>query len=77
MYDSFSGRDRCRIGNRFLPNNMSVLARYTGKAFCGTYSPDGNYFISACQGKLENQSSEIGTGIGSFFSCCRPADTSL
>lgn len=46
---SFSHGERCHIGNRYLPNEMSVLARYPGKAFCGTYSPDGNYFISACQ----------------------------
>lgn len=49
-YDSFSSRERCKIGNRYLPNEMTVLARYGGKAFCGVYSQNGDYFISACQG---------------------------
>jgi len=30
---------------------MKTVATYHSKAFCGTYSKDGNYFLSACQGE--------------------------
>ncbi|XP_071824692.1 DDB1- and CUL4-associated factor 11-like isoform X2 [Apostichopus japonicus] len=33
----------------FLPNNGTELDRFPSKLFCGTYSQDGNVFLSACQ----------------------------
>ncbi|KAK7788866.1 hypothetical protein R5R35_013446 [Gryllus longicercus] len=45
----FSFGDRCRITGSYLPNSMKVAATYQSKAFCGTYSRDGNHFLSACQ----------------------------
>lgn len=48
-YRTFSNRDRCKLGNRYLPNEMKTLFDYGGKAFCGVYSQNGEYFISACQ----------------------------
>ncbi|KAB0793266.1 hypothetical protein PPYR_12886 [Photinus pyralis] len=48
-YSSFSYANKCKIANRYLPNKMTVLDRYAGKAFCGIYSKDGEYFITASQ----------------------------
>lgn len=45
----FSLGDRCRITGGYLPNTMSAVHSYQSKAFCGTYSRDGNHFLSACQ----------------------------
>lgn len=33
----------------YLPNNFEMMASYRQKAFCGTYSVDGNIFLSAAQ----------------------------
>lgn len=49
-YNGFSYANKCKISNRFLPNEMSILESYGGKAFCGIYSKDGDYFITASQG---------------------------
>lgn len=38
---------------RFLPNSPHVVQCYSHKAFCGTYSQDGELFLTACQGKCE------------------------
>ncbi|XP_064641112.1 DDB1- and CUL4-associated factor 11-like [Lineus longissimus] len=45
----FSRGDQCILSSNFLPNQVTVVARYPHKAFCGTYSEDGNVFLSACQ----------------------------
>ena len=34
----------------FLPDSFRRLANFHRKAFCGTFSADGNTFLSACQG---------------------------
>ena len=36
---------------RYLPNTKQCSLHLPGKGFCGTYSEDGDIFISACQGK--------------------------
>lgn len=49
---SFSTGERCRISSNFLPNKMHQVAKYNTKAFCGSYSKDGRFFLTASQGKL-------------------------
>lgn len=51
---SFSRGNKCKIFNRYLPNEMSVLGECTGKVFCGIFSKDGNCFITASQGEWKN-----------------------
>ncbi|PSN31336.1 DDB1- and CUL4-associated factor 11 [Blattella germanica] len=47
---SFTRGDRCKITNHYIPNRMKTVASYhNSKIFCGSYSRDGNYFLSACQ----------------------------
>lgn len=46
---SFTRGDCCKITNNYIPNQVKIVAKYHSKAFCGTYSKDGNYFLSACQ----------------------------
>ncbi|XP_063920557.1 DDB1- and CUL4-associated factor 11 isoform X2 [Zophobas morio] len=48
-YRSFSYALKCKVSNRFLPNSMSVLDIYNGKAFCGIFSKDGKTLITAAQ----------------------------
>ncbi|XP_026277378.1 DDB1- and CUL4-associated factor 11 isoform X2 [Frankliniella occidentalis] len=48
----FSSHDLSSTMNHFLPNKMTVEDKYHHKAFCGTYSQDGNYFLSACQDRI-------------------------
>ncbi|KAJ8925080.1 hypothetical protein NQ315_001252 [Exocentrus adspersus] len=45
----FSRGNKCKIFNRYIPNEMSVLGECTGKVFCGIFSPDGNCFVTASQ----------------------------
>ncbi|XP_067004038.1 DDB1- and CUL4-associated factor 11 isoform X1 [Anabrus simplex] len=45
----FSRGDCCKITNSYLPNKMSTVDMYHSKAFCGSYSKDGDHFLSACQ----------------------------
>ncbi|XP_071446703.1 DDB1- and CUL4-associated factor 11 isoform X1 [Hetaerina americana] len=47
--NGFSRGDCCKISNCYLPNKKGIVASYRSKAFCGTYSKDGNVFLSACQ----------------------------
>lgn len=51
---SFTRGDCCKITNNYIPNQVKIVAKYHSKAFCGTYSKDGNYFLSACQGEWSN-----------------------
>lgn len=48
---SFSAGQKCKIVSNFLPNHMKPVAKYSNKAFCGSYSKDGRFFLTACQGK--------------------------
>lgn len=45
----FNQAERCAVASNFLPNTYEVMAKYSHKAFCGTYSQDGNIFLTACQ----------------------------
>ena len=47
---NFSPGQRCKITSNFLPNKMSPIAKYNNKAFCGTFSKDGQIFLTASQG---------------------------
>ncbi|KAL5022785.1 hypothetical protein ScPMuIL_001940 [Solemya velum] len=43
----------CRlISTPFLPNHKRTVATYHHKAFCGTYSKDGNTFLTAAQDQV-------------------------
>lgn len=46
----FSVNERRRIRNSFLPNKPHVVQEYGSKVFCGSYSKDGEFFITATQG---------------------------
>ena len=35
---------------RYLPNHRHIVDNYFHKAFCGTYSKEGNIFLTAAQG---------------------------
>ena len=48
----FSGGDRSYIGHNYLPNKFKQVVSQNHKMFCGTYSKDGNIFLSASQGVL-------------------------
>nr|CAD7411312.1 unnamed protein product [Timema poppensis] len=45
----FSRADCCKISNFYLPDGVEMVENYRSKAFCGSYSKDGNLFLSACQ----------------------------
>lgn len=49
-HNKFLSGDRCKMYNHFLPNSVDFVQNYHNKAFCGTYSKEGHYFLSACQG---------------------------
>ncbi|CAL7943970.1 unnamed protein product [Xylocopa violacea] len=49
---SFSTGEKCRISSSFLPNKMYQVAKYNTKAFCGSYSKDGRFFLTASQDKF-------------------------
>ncbi|XP_017753181.1 PREDICTED: DDB1- and CUL4-associated factor 11 isoform X2 [Eufriesea mexicana] len=48
---NFSTGERCRISSNYLPNRSFRLTRYDTKAFCGSYSKDGRFFLTATQDK--------------------------
>ncbi|KZS11669.1 DDB1- and CUL4-associated factor 11 [Daphnia magna] len=48
----FSGGDRSYIGHNYLPNKFKQVANCNHKMFCGTYSKDGNIFLSAAQDRV-------------------------
>ncbi|KAL4234099.1 DDB1- and CUL4-associated factor 11 [Mactra antiquata] len=48
-HKTFGAGERRLISTPYLPNCCTVVARYRQKAFCGTYSVDGNIFLSAAQ----------------------------
>ncbi|CAG2062716.1 unnamed protein product, partial [Timema podura] len=45
----FSRADCRKISNFYLPDGVEMVENYRSKAFCGSYSKDGNLFLSACQ----------------------------
>ena len=47
---AFTGGDRSFLGHNYLPNEFQQVANYGHKMFCGTYSRDGDVFLSASQG---------------------------
>ena len=51
---NFSSGQKSQISDRFLPNERQVLGRYRQKVFCGSYSDDGNLFLTSCQGKTKS-----------------------
>lgn len=48
---TFTCGQRCKISSNYLPNRMDQVAKYSSKAFCGSYSTDGKFFLTACQDK--------------------------
>ncbi len=52
----FSHGKKCLIIDNFLPNRREQVARFGQKIFCGTYSKNGEIFMSACQGNKNCQS---------------------
>ncbi|XP_075230110.1 DDB1- and CUL4-associated factor 11 isoform X2 [Lycorma delicatula] len=49
---SFTRGDKCKISNSHLPNRLQKVDMYCNKAFCGTYSSDGEQFLTACQDRV-------------------------
>lgn len=47
---SYTQPQRCKISNNFLPNDNSNLFSMEKKIFCGTFTPNGNHFVTASQG---------------------------
>jgi WD repeat-containing protein 23 len=45
----FSASDCRAIGCEYLPKNACRRLKFPNKVFCGTYSQDGNTFLSACK----------------------------
>ncbi|KAF5293504.1 hypothetical protein FQA39_LY02989 [Lamprigera yunnana] len=69
-YSGFSAPNKCKLANRFLPNEISILDSYSGKAFCGIYSKDGEYFITASQDRqirLYKSGDESYNCVNSFY----------
>ncbi|CAK9798391.1 DDB1- and CUL4-associated factor 11 [Anthophora quadrimaculata] len=49
---SFTTGERRRISSSFLPKYLYEVAKYSNKAFCGSYTKDGRFFLTACQDKF-------------------------
>uniref|UniRef100_A0A1B6CJX3 DDB1- and CUL4-associated factor 11 n=1 Tax=Clastoptera arizonana TaxID=38151 RepID=A0A1B6CJX3_9HEMI len=49
---AFTAGDKCRITNSYLPYNIEEVEVYGNKAFCGTYSSDGQQLLTACQDRF-------------------------
>uniref|UniRef100_T1JBZ6 Uncharacterized protein n=1 Tax=Strigamia maritima TaxID=126957 RepID=T1JBZ6_STRMM len=47
--NNFTRGDCSTVSSSFLPNKLQIVSKYKQKAFCGTYSRDGNIFLTACQ----------------------------
>lgn len=49
---AFTQPQRCKINNNYIPNYKKSLFSVEKKIFCGTFSRDGNHFVTASQGKF-------------------------
>lgn len=50
-YGAFTPSEQCKISNRFIPNKrVYCLFHLDAKVFCGNFSRDGKYFMTASQG---------------------------
>lgn len=49
---AFTKGDCTKMYNTFLPNKNSIVGSFQTKIFCGTYSKDGNTFLSASQDRM-------------------------
>lgn len=47
--EQFTSGDRKAISCQYIPNYKEVIDNYFHKAFCGTYSKEGNIFLTAAQ----------------------------
>lgn len=45
----FSTQERCKINNKYIPNHCATICNYQSKVYCGCYSKNGKYFITASQ----------------------------
>ena len=52
MDDTSMARNRGNIGSLFLPNKRRKLDQYAQKAFCGSYSKEGDFFMTSSQDHL-------------------------
>ncbi|OPJ68054.1 hypothetical protein AV530_009068 [Patagioenas fasciata monilis] len=50
-HSSFSPGEQTRLSSHFLPNRVAFADSYPQKAFCGVFDPNGDAFVSACQGE--------------------------
>lgn len=50
--DTSLARNRANISSLFLPNKRRKLDQYTQKAFCGSYSKEGDFFMTSSQDHL-------------------------
>ena len=44
--------DRSFIGHNYLPNKFKQIGNFNHKVFCGTFSKDGDVFLSASQDRV-------------------------
>ncbi|XP_011064716.1 PREDICTED: DDB1- and CUL4-associated factor 11 isoform X1 [Acromyrmex echinatior] len=49
--NGFSVKEKRRIANNLLPNKPEALHDFGSKVFCGLYSKDGEFFVTATQDK--------------------------
>ncbi|CAH0547742.1 unnamed protein product [Brassicogethes aeneus] len=46
---NFSYANKCYVNNKYIPNHVSIIDNTVGRMFCGIYSSDGKYLLTACQ----------------------------
>lgn len=70
---AFTQPQRCKINNNYLPNYKKSLISVEKKIFCGTFSRDGNRFVTASQGNFSRffrtDSSFYSLRLSTRFSC--------
>ncbi|XP_014477688.1 PREDICTED: DDB1- and CUL4-associated factor 11 [Dinoponera quadriceps] len=49
---AFNTIEKCCINNNLLPNRFDLISNHKSKIFCGTYSNDGKFFLTASQDKV-------------------------
>ncbi len=62
-----------QVMDNFLPRESTIMDQYDQKVFCGTYSSEGDLYMSACQGKMLDIKCPIRFPSLSSFGC-RPKD---